>query len=308
MKTVSARRLQIFEAMAEIGGLLVPLAPWDEIHGDAQVFFLAFWIALLMPVPIAVVQLNDNSPQQAMTGAVSGVASALLWSILMRIIQHQFNHRLGARILGCQQFYLLSHNLSLPCFIAEQRCAEADAQPKEGVAMNFWRKLSFQATAPASSFAMPSSRPDRELAWYLEQTNRRRALCQCFPNNIALASVSFEQAYLQDRATRLEKLIKGTGYKDLQRGKTTTVSWGVSVQALQDNPPRPPSPRPASSDDTEIQMTASSTSVSKSEQTLPSSSMTPEHWHGTGAASLHPSDLSSSGPADLEVPFATERR
>lgn len=183
---------RIVRFLYEVGSVGVPLASWDEVVGDIHVGFLAFWMFLVLPVPLAVVQLRDNTMQQAFYGALSGFFLAIMWTLVARILQHRYNQYLGVTLLG-----FLRHNFALPCFMAERRCTSGN---KKVLA----RRPSLAASWVGGSLAM-SSRPERELQWYLDETNRRREL---------LRAIGFDDnKYLQDRSARLEELIKGVASK-----------------------------------------------------------------------------------------------
>lgn len=160
----------------------LPLSSWDEITNEQQIIYLLGWMVMLLPVPMSSVVLRDNTPLQALAGSFFGIVLGATWSVVLRVLQHRFNHRLGCVLLGPSWFPLLRHNHALPCFVAEQRC---------------------RVLLSRSSYAGSSLAPSTELEWYLAQTVQRRRVLEEADHLTAS-----EHAYLSDREGRLRELVR----------------------------------------------------------------------------------------------------
>merc|ERR1712136_456075 len=139
---------------------------WDEVSYSHQVMHLTGWIFLLLPVPLGRMLVHDASASQVFVGMCLGLLLALAWLSLTGWLQ-------------------LSHNMALPCHVAEVRCT--------------------CVTDDAGQRVWESPEPEQELAWYLEQTKRR-----LFKLGKSGRLLPHERLYLELREQRLETLLRGT--------------------------------------------------------------------------------------------------
>jgi len=158
---------------------------WDEVSYSHQVMHLTGWIFLLLPVPLGRMLVHDASASQVFVGMCLGLLLALAWLSLTGWLQHSYNHRLGKILIKAGKAALLSHNMALPCHVAEVRCT--------------------CETDDAGQRVWESPEPEQELAWYLEQTKRR-----LFKLGKSGRLLPHERLYLELREQRLETLLRGT--------------------------------------------------------------------------------------------------
>merc|ERR1712008_26636 len=78
----------------------IGLAPRDAWTPRQFMIYMAFWVVMLLPVPIARVILYDHSISQIVAGSGCGALLALLWFTAWEKSLRLCRLRLGSRVFG----------------------------------------------------------------------------------------------------------------------------------------------------------------------------------------------------------------